>query len=65
MFFKLIWDFLLMLKNSNGLQIVRTQVGFFHLVPCSEEIHDLGVVKQWIRRTSCNKKEGIARYDYF
>ena len=23
MFFKLIWDFLLMLKNSNGLQVVR------------------------------------------
>ena len=54
MFFKLIWDFLLMLKNSNGLQVVRTQVGFFHSVPCSEEIHDLSVVKQWIRRTSCN-----------
>ena len=46
-----------MSRNSNGLQVVRTQVRFLHSVSGSVETHDLSVVKKWIRRTSCNKKK--------
>ena len=31
-------------RNSNGLQVVRAQVRFFHSVPRSKETHDLIVV---------------------
>ena len=47
----------MMSRNSDGLQVVRTQVRFLHSVSCSVETRDLSVVKKWIRRTSCNKNK--------
>ena len=34
-----------MSRNSDGLQVFRTQVRFLHSVSCSVETHDLSVVK--------------------